>query len=280
MLNHGPTMLLNRPLNYYTGQPNLFYISDAFTPTALPGLLQPVRNVLFPDGISPATELAIMHRLLPTIHMPDFQTYLDVWDTRKTYEVSHVGREQFVSPEITVTAQQSTDCDLTPKYRIQTNTAPIALSSSGNLLWHFRTGSSTSVGFTDTKGVSKIVQIITPASQGTGQSEEIVLIPDRLFAFFLTPSDVLTGAYTFTYQGLIDPTYPLASIAQDMDRVLSDGRVRNALFQPFAPVTIQLASLRFTYDSSTEQTLRFGAALMAMIYQMTRLTVLKGQYNA
>jgi hypothetical protein len=279
MLNHAPAMLLNRPMDYYAGQPNLIYIPAEFPPVVLPPALQRIRNVLFPDGTSPSTELSIVHRLLPIVHMPEYQPYVDVWDSRKTYEVSAVGRVAFVSPSITVTSQQTAACDMAPKYRIVTDTEPIALSSSGNFTWKLRTGSSVQTAYTDLRGVSRLVTIITSATYGTGRSAEIALIPGRLFAFLTTPSDTLTGDYTYTYNGIISPTYPLASVARDMDVALSDGSTCQALFAPFAPVEGAMRTLRFTYDSSTEQTLRFGAALMAMIYQVSRLTVMRGQYN-
>ena len=277
MINHASTMLLNRPAAYYAGQPNAVFIPVEFATAALPPSLQAVRAAIFPDGCSPATELSILQAILPAIHMPDLQPYVNVWDSRMTYTVPSVGRVEFVTPAITITPTQSPDCDLTPIYRLATNTAPVSISESGNFLWQFRTGDQYEVAYTNNRGVASLVRVV-PGKTAT-QSQEIALIPNRLYASMLMPSGVLTGTYTYKYQYVLAPSYGLFDIAHNLNQVLSNGQIRADLFRSFDPVADTVSALRFTYESGVELPLRVGAALLSFVYQVTRLTVLGGPFD-
>lgn len=278
MINHAPVMLLNKPMSYFTGQSEAIYIPESFTPVTLNSSLTKIRRVLFPDGITPTTELAILYKLLPIIHMPELQDYIDVWDVRRTYEVSAVDREQFVMTPVTIKSSQSAACDMTARYRWAASTAIVETKDAGDFTWSFRDGTALQSVLTNSRGKSELVTMVDGSV--ANKSLEIALMPGRLFAYFDLPTTAtLTGSYKFEYRASIDPTYDLRGVIDRLEHLLYDQAISRDLFNSFDPMAANMGALQYTWQASSEMLLRFGAALMAYTYQVTNLTLQNGQYS-
>jgi len=277
MINHAAILLLNSQQNKYTGLPNVIFIPPSFKPLALTGVLQRVHDTLFPAGISPEIELDIVRAILPFVHQPDMQLFLDEWDARRTYETGTLTPNDLIKPPVTIGKQIYGTCDVTPVYRWEMTQTDISVGSAGIFNWTFTYVDPVVAKLRNQSGaVSQITMVDSTTSQST---KEVTLVPERLHAYFLIPSRVLTPHFVFTYAINLAPTYYMSAVMNQVFALLNDHHDRVELFEPFNPLTSELQVMRYTFESSPEISLRFGAVLMAYIYQASRRAFFTGAYS-
>lgn len=277
MVNHAAVLLLNNRQDRYQGLPGSIYIPDYFKPLELTGVLKHMHDILFPIGTAPEIELDIVHALLPFVHQPDMQLFLDEWDARRTYELHALTANDLVRPPVTVTSRLYGTCDVTPVYRWEMTPLDISLGSAGILSWTFTYLNATTAMLKDQAGVVRNVELVN-ATTGH-RTLEITLVPERLHAYFLIPSKVLTPQFTATYTINLQPTYYMSGAMNQVFGLLNDHHDRVELFEEFNPLTAEMQTMRYTYDGSPEITLRFGAALMAYVYQTGRRAFFTGEFS-
>jgi len=87
MINHGRTLLLNKP-GAFRPAPTFFleeYVPESFSGLNLPGYLITIRNVLMGDGSDDAFENFRLWQFMKLIHATEFEAYLTALDPRITY---------------------------------------------------------------------------------------------------------------------------------------------------------------------------------------------------
>jgi hypothetical protein len=274
MINHAAVLLLNNQQARYNGLPGVIYIPRDFRPLALQGVFEQMYQALFPEGVSPEVELEILHAILPFVHQPDMQLLLDQWDTRKTYQTHELQAVDLIQPPVAIVSKVYGACDVTPTYRWAMTNRDIGLSEAGIKTWTVLYRDATTVTLRDQAGGTQVVQMYGKLPGITTQ--EIPLVLDRLYAYLNTPSKALTQGFAFQYTINLPPTYAMRETIDRVIALLNNHKNLAHLFEPFNPFNAELTTLRYTYDSAPELTLRFCSALMAYVYQLSRQYVFAG----
>ena len=276
MINFAPVMLCNKQPNYFDGVKDAIYIPPEFKPISMPKSLAVIQQAFLPYGITPDAMSMIVYKLLHFMHQPDLQDYIDVWDSRKTYELSAADKYDLILPAITVSSSRSPGCNMVPRYRYAANSSLITPGDSGKLTWTFRAANSTQTQLTNQRGVVSLETVI--GNTTVDKSSEVTLVPGRYFAYFEVPSKILVGDYKFEYVIHLLPTYDISSIMLTIDNMLANSVSRAVLFERFAPAEDIMHDLQYTYQTSPEQSLRLGSVLMAFAYQVGRRAIMKELY--
>ena len=90
MINHARTIILNEHnsiAGLATGLPYAEVIDSTFVPFTVPVVLQPFKSNLIPSGLTISNKLVYVRGIMTLIHQPLFETYIQSFDYRITYNL-------------------------------------------------------------------------------------------------------------------------------------------------------------------------------------------------
>lgn len=272
MINQTRTFLLNRSAIYFSGVTGSEYISPAFAPVVLSTSLARLRGVLFPQGVDKFTENYLAARILHILHMPELLAYTLYPDTRITYDLSQDTTGKLTGAPVNMTSTL-VGSDVVPNYQVNSDNYPQNMAYAGEHTWVCTKVGATQLRVVHNGTTSEVFGIV---GSGT-RSKQIELLPQYLYAYFTMPTQQLTGQVSVTYSTKIAIPFNIGEKFDELLRSAYQDGALETLFSSTPGYDAQLADLRNTLNSSPETTLRFGALVLAYVYNC--ISLYKGQLN-
>lgn len=271
MINHVRTLLCNRPPAYYADVADAVYIPQDFNALSIPGILGQLRDIVVPAGLDRPSELSVLRSIVQLISAPELLPYCLMLDGRTTYRTD---QDDAVTTSVMMSSYSRSDaCDVIPSYTLYPERYPAELGNAGQHVWTITPADRAHVKIQHDRGTTETLYCL---SAGTPQKSKVMTLMSGYCAFYFElPSQELTGTFCLTYRLTVAPQYDIAARAAELNRALGVGQSA-ILFAPGRTHTAVVQELQTIWLSSQELPLRFGAAVLALAFQLDELMNARG----